>query len=645
MSKFRFLLLVTLVALVVRVVFLVRTGFVIDSDEAIVGLMGLHLTEGRDYPLFYYGQAYMGSFEALLVYIMFSFFGVSNWALKAAPLLFSLLLVPLSYRLGKALDGELCGRLAALFSALGPPALIIWSSKARGGFIELVVLGTWSLLLCIECYRTPSLRKIALLGFVLGLSWWINNQAIYFIIACGLFLLGNLKQWGVALSLKLFVVGFLLFLVGSGPFWYLNLFEEPRWQTFARLSGSVSLSTAAEQLWSFFSLSIPILLGARPFWSNVDYYPSFSQIFTTLYCVVGVSGLRRAGGKKSEAPYLLCFFTMLVMPIIFSLSKFGALSQAPRYLLPLYAVLPVFCAYGTTSFLRLKSSFFRGVGIGSALSILLLNCWSNIIQLESPPGQPFVFLSERVPVDNSELVEWLDINGVSHVHTDYWVGYRLSFETKEQVTFSRFGEPRDLRIPEYEVGRAEDIAERVYVLTIKQASDFQSDLVKMGWTYQRERVGPFVVVRGIRPMHSFSSEAVVPNLYRLRAGYGVQVLANAVDMDPGTRWSSATSQRKGMELFVDFEEPRPISGVRLDFGFWRHDWPSGLEVFVIDENLERCFVFQFSGNSALNELSADARIYFEPVLASGLLFRLASGHPVFDWSLAEIEVLAPEQEE
>src|SRR6478672_2609190 len=32
----------------------------IDSDEAIVGLMARHILHGRELPIWYYGQAYMG---------------------------------------------------------------------------------------------------------------------------------------------------------------------------------------------------------------------------------------------------------------------------------------------------------------------------------------------------------------------------------------------------------------------------------------------------------------------------------------------------------------------------------------------------------------------------------------------------------
>src|SRR5262245_31707648 len=77
-----------LCALVPRLILLLVTDFNIDSDEAIVGLMAKHFAEGRPWTVFYYGQDYMGSLEAMVAAGVFSVFGPSNAALKCVPLFF-----------------------------------------------------------------------------------------------------------------------------------------------------------------------------------------------------------------------------------------------------------------------------------------------------------------------------------------------------------------------------------------------------------------------------------------------------------------------------------------------------------------------------------------------------------------------------
>src|SRR5207245_10217645 len=58
-----------------------QMGF--DSDQAIVGLMAKHLSEGRAFPLFYYGQSYMLGVEAWAAAPFFLVGGATVRALRA----------------------------------------------------------------------------------------------------------------------------------------------------------------------------------------------------------------------------------------------------------------------------------------------------------------------------------------------------------------------------------------------------------------------------------------------------------------------------------------------------------------------------------------------------------------------------------
>src|SRR5947199_521723 len=57
----------------------------VHSDEAIIGLMGKHILEGRYFPFYMYGQAYNAgaAWEAYLAAIAFAVFGVSGISLKS----------------------------------------------------------------------------------------------------------------------------------------------------------------------------------------------------------------------------------------------------------------------------------------------------------------------------------------------------------------------------------------------------------------------------------------------------------------------------------------------------------------------------------------------------------------------------------
>src|SRR4030095_11932159 len=77
----------------------------VHSDEAISGLMGKHIVEGRYFPFYMYGQPYNAgaAWEAYLAAGGFAAFGVNVISLKACVLLLSLLCLFLFYRMSLAL--------------------------------------------------------------------------------------------------------------------------------------------------------------------------------------------------------------------------------------------------------------------------------------------------------------------------------------------------------------------------------------------------------------------------------------------------------------------------------------------------------------------------------------------------------------
>jgi len=116
-----------------------------DGDEAIVGLMAKHMSEGRGFPLFFYGQRYgLSLFEAGSAAIFFTIFGVSTWGLKAA----TLLLWSVGWAGHVAAAQRWLGRRAAVVCGLlltFCPAWFAWSMKARGGYVTAFALSGWLL--------------------------------------------------------------------------------------------------------------------------------------------------------------------------------------------------------------------------------------------------------------------------------------------------------------------------------------------------------------------------------------------------------------------------------------------------------------------------------------------------------------------
>ena len=136
-----------------------------DSDQALIGLMAKHISEGRVFPLFTYGQNYNLAVEAWMAAPLFWLAGPSVAMLKLPLMAFNVAIVVL---LIVALEKELelrpaLGLVAASFFILAPPGTSKYFVEASGTSIEpfLVVLLLW-----VTRHRPLLFGIILALGFL-----------------------------------------------------------------------------------------------------------------------------------------------------------------------------------------------------------------------------------------------------------------------------------------------------------------------------------------------------------------------------------------------------------------------------------------------------------------------------------------------
>ena len=567
-----------------------ETSCGIESDEAIVGLMARHMTEGASWPVFYYGQYYMGSLEPLLVAAMFKIFGPSNCALKLVPLIFSLFHIVLVFFLARAMLSFSAAYVAGLLTALGPSALILWSSKARGGFIEMLVLGTIGLLLCVWLLAgRTSLVRVFLLGFVLGLGWWVNNQIIFYMFPIAVVLgLYWIKSVGFIKCSFLALLGVVSFFIGGFPFWYVNLSNQPPWPSFAVLGKRSNVLEFVQHLEGFFRDALPIIFGARRFWSGTNIHPwltSFAYWVYGLSFLLAVFVWARSLEKMREErfeyrvfSYGLILLFICCVPLIFSASSFGWLSKAPRYLLPLYCALPVLLAvvYQHISYFGLLGRLFATLLVCSVLVLNLLSSYWGGIAIA---GEPLVYKRQRVQRNHQPLYQWLRQQGYSHVKTNYWIGYRLAFETDEEIIFSVYRGPGVSRIPAYEQQEPEFRENVPLVLVPLQGEALAKELSERGFHFRRSLIGGYEIIDHIRPSAD-SHHKINVDLRNINASSNLDLVDNLFDGDLGTRWGSGSPQAPGMFLEFEFAQLTELSGLELEFSFWRSDVPKHLHSFA-----------------------------------------------------------------
>jgi hypothetical protein len=132
--------LAVVAALVVlrALVYLLFEQLAFDSDQAINGLMAKHLSQGRAFPLFFYGQTYMLAVEAWVAVPFFWIGGPTVGALRSSLLAWNLAFAALLV-VGLQRDAGLrpwTAVVPALFFLAAPASVAKQLIEAQGGIIE-----------------------------------------------------------------------------------------------------------------------------------------------------------------------------------------------------------------------------------------------------------------------------------------------------------------------------------------------------------------------------------------------------------------------------------------------------------------------------------------------------------------------------
>ncbi|MEH1057857.1 hypothetical protein V6U89_21945 [Micromonospora sp. CPCC 206171] len=160
-----------------------------NSDEATMGLAALHIARGEDFPVFFYGQAYMGAVEAYLAAPLVALAGPSVLALRLPLLALYALFLLLSWRLTRRLGGDRWFALLVVgLLALGADRIVKNQLIAGGGYPELNPIGAGLALLTLDLVTgRPAGRRwrLAGFGFLAGLTVWVDPLLLPYVLALG----------------------------------------------------------------------------------------------------------------------------------------------------------------------------------------------------------------------------------------------------------------------------------------------------------------------------------------------------------------------------------------------------------------------------------------------------------------------------
>ncbi|MBM7490069.1 hypothetical protein JOD64_001291 [Micromonospora luteifusca] len=438
-----------------------------NSDEATMGLAALHIARGEGFPVWFYGQQYMGTLEAYLAAPVFALAGgPSLLGLRLPTLALYVLFLLLAWRLTLRLTGDRWfGLLMVALLALGSDRIIKNQLIAGGGYPEMNAAGVALAVLAVDLARgRPGWRlaRWAVWGFLAGLMLWVDPLVLPYVVAIGAVLVGfcrrELRGAAGALLGAAAVLGaapLLLhsLLTGRNP---LNAVlaasganASAGWVD--RLHGGLLLGPALGmgfcapgrcatwQLW--WSLALPLLLAlaAVTAWHTLRRAP----VIPTDPAVPATGG----PGDAAEVPARVAaaVWLALVLAAVGTLGAYTASSSAgltpvesSRYLSCLLISLPALLwpVWATArGGLRQPVSDRRAVGSALARPIAL----ALLVATLGTAGHATWQAARTAPATraaearHTELVTTLRQLGVRHVRAGYWTCNRLTFASAEQV--------------------------------------------------------------------------------------------------------------------------------------------------------------------------------------------------------------------
>ncbi|MET7946264.1 hypothetical protein [Micromonospora sp. NPDC005324] len=450
-------LLFGLVGVVYRLVLTLFIVPVSNSDEATFGLAALHIGQGRELPVFLYGQHYMGMLESYLAAPLVAVAGPSWPVLRLPMLALYALFLYLIHRLTRRLGTPWFAAFVVGLLALGPERVVRDQLTVVGGRPEVKPAVLLMLLITVGLAAGTIHRRrlaIVLFGLLVGLSVWSDWLILPYLAVAGLALVWAVRRELLGWSGLLLVAGVV---VGVAPMIVDNLRAGPGEDS---LSVFREVSTKAgpqpplsDRIRGGLLEGVPLAHGLCP----VDGCGRWQQWFGVLYPLLLLAGAalavlayRRAAGAPPEeragalrgervGPVvqlaLVAGAALTVLSYVRSpLAATSPLDNA-RYLsvlqLSLPAVLWPLWVAALTAWRGTSSVLGRFAGALSAAVLTALTVTTLVITvLFAATGTAASRTEERKA---RELAAALRADGPHEVYGDYWTCNRLIFNTEESV--------------------------------------------------------------------------------------------------------------------------------------------------------------------------------------------------------------------
>jgi hypothetical protein len=394
-----------------------------NADEAVVGLMARHAEHGH-LTTFFWGQDYGGPQEAWLTVPLFWVFGPSWFCLPLILVLLTAASAVAVWRVGLRTIGDPGATVAAALLWVWPPFAVFELLHQQGFYASDVLYCALLLLLALRLVERPDRVRVVTFSLVLGLALWESVQLVTVAVGVVAWIL-----WKAPRALRQIGPAAAAFVLGASP-----------WLVWIATHGSSSLTQGRggmplRSLRLLASPYLPMITGFRAPFSGQLLIPTL--LVTYLVFVVAVIAFAVSGWRSRRRTVSLVYLVAVCFPLLYVLAPHTAdVTGNPRYLMVIVPVLVLLIA----QLARTTTAAVAVVAVGVAISFVTLkrmNDWfggplhpTTQVRAFGGPGR---YTVQLVPRNLDPLIQTLRTLRVKYVYTDYWLAYRLDFDSNEQV--------------------------------------------------------------------------------------------------------------------------------------------------------------------------------------------------------------------
>ena len=196
------------------------TRAISEPDPSVVALMARHMAALKEFPVFFYGQAYMGSLEPAASALAVRLLGSTGFAVNLGPVLFAALALFFLWRWARDAAGPWGGLAAVVAGLFGPLAYFQFQYAARGGYMvalfvdALAIFAAARLAARLRAGERVGRGRWFALGLLAGVGAW-SDMIVAAALGTAVLLLLHGMRWkfwrhasGIASGLAGFLAGF-----------------------------------------------------------------------------------------------------------------------------------------------------------------------------------------------------------------------------------------------------------------------------------------------------------------------------------------------------------------------------------------------------------------------------------------------------